>query len=82
MRAALHRACVATIGPELQTLELSPDELRRTGAGRRRDELARRSERLTTEERQLLVAGIVDDVLGYGPIEPLLQRRPRSPRSW
>jgi len=29
LRSALHRACVATVGPELQSLESSPDELRR-----------------------------------------------------
>jgi pilus assembly protein CpaF len=73
LRAALHRACIATVGPELQALESSPDELRRRVQDVVETELARLQERITTEERQLLVAGIVDDVLGYGPIEPLLQ---------
>jgi pilus assembly protein CpaF len=72
LRAALHRACVATVGPELKSLESSPDELRRRVQDVVETELARLEERITTEERQLLVAGIVDDVLGYGPIEPLL----------
>jgi pilus assembly protein CpaF len=72
LRAELHRACVATVGPELQSLESSPDELRRRVLDVVETELARAQERITTEERQLLVAGIVDDVLGYGPIEPLL----------
>ncbi|MGZ4314271.1 MAG: CpaF family protein [Gaiellaceae bacterium] len=73
LRAELHRACVATVGPELQSLESSPDELRRRVLDVVETELARAQERITTEERQLLVAGIVDDVLGYGPIEPLLR---------
>jgi pilus assembly protein CpaF len=73
LRAELHRACVATVGPELQSLESSPDELRRRVLDVVETELGRAEERITTEERQLLVAGIVDDVLGYGPIEPLLQ---------
>ncbi|MGZ4336354.1 MAG: CpaF family protein, partial [Gaiellaceae bacterium] len=34
---------------------------------------ARRSERLTTEERARLVEAVVDDVLGYGPIDPFLR---------
>ncbi len=72
LRAELHRACVATVGPELQSLESSPDELRRRVLDVVETELARAQERITTEERQLLVAGIVDDVLGDGPIEPLL----------
>jgi pilus assembly protein CpaF len=72
LRAAIHRACVDTVGPELTALESSPDELRRRVQGVVETELARLKERITTEERQLLVAGIVDDVLGYGPIEPLL----------
>ncbi len=64
LRAELHRACVATVGPELQSLESSPDELRRRVLDVVETELARAHERITTEERQLLVAGIVDDVLG------------------
>jgi pilus assembly protein CpaF len=72
LRAALHRACIATVGPELQSLEGSPDELRHRVQDVVEAELARLEERITTEERQQLVAGIVDDVLGYGPIEPLL----------
>jgi pilus assembly protein CpaF len=72
LRAALHRACVATVGPELHSLENAPDELRRRVQEVVEAELVRLQERITTEERQQLVAGIVDDVLGYGPIEPLL----------
>jgi pilus assembly protein CpaF len=72
LRAALHRACVATVGPELQALQSSPDELRRRVHDVVETELAHAQERITTEERQALIAGIVDDVLGYGPIEPLL----------
>jgi pilus assembly protein CpaF len=73
LRAALHRVCIATVGPELQALEGSPEELRRRVQDVVEAELARLEERITTEERQLLVAGIVDEVLGYGPIEPLLK---------
>ena len=37
LRAELHRACVATVGPELQSLESSPGRASTEGARRRRD---------------------------------------------
>jgi pilus assembly protein CpaF len=75
IRIALHDACVAAIGPELQSLEIAPDTLRTRVRLVVEDALRRRSERLTTEERQYLVDSVIDDVLGYGPIEPYLRDR-------
>jgi pilus assembly protein CpaF len=73
VRAALRDICVSTIGPELQTLGSSPDELRARVHTVVESELSRRSERLTEDERRQVVDDVIDDVLGYGPIEPFLR---------
>jgi pilus assembly protein CpaF len=73
LRSALQDICVATVGPELKALNSSPDDLRRRVRGVVEGELARRTDRLTSEERQLLIEDVVDDVLGYGPIDPYLR---------
>jgi pilus assembly protein CpaF len=72
LRMALHEACIAKIGPELISNDASSDDLRRRVREVVSEELARRTERLTTEERELLVEDVVNDVLGYGPIDPFL----------
>jgi pilus assembly protein CpaF len=73
VRVALRDICVSTIGPELHTLSASPDELRARVQSVVESELGRRSERLTEEERRQVVDDVIDDVLGYGPIEPFLR---------
>ena len=61
------------IGPELQTLSASPDELRGRVQTVVEAELDRRSERITGDERQRVVEDVIDEVLGYGPIDPFLR---------
>ncbi len=73
LRSSLHDVCVAKIGPELQTLSASPDELRGRVQTVVEVELDRRSERITAEERQRVVDDVIDEVLGYGPIDPFLR---------
>ena len=73
LRSELHDVCVAKIGPELQTLSSSPDELRGRVQTVVEVELDRRSERFTAEERQRIVEDVIDEVLGYGPIDPFLR---------
>jgi pilus assembly protein CpaF len=73
LRSDLHDACVAKIGPELQALSSSPHELRSRVQNVVEVELDRRSERLTSEERHRVVEDVIDDVLGYGPIDPFLR---------
>ncbi len=69
LRAALHNACIAKVGPELIGTETEPETLRARVREVVADELGRHSERLTAEERTRLIADVVDDVLGYGPID-------------
>jgi len=73
IRAALHDACATALGPELQSQEIAPDSLRERVRLVTEEALGRRSDRLTTDERRQLVDAVIDDVLGYGPIEPFLR---------
>jgi len=65
---------VAAVGPELlQSGDIELSELRERVRTVVDDELTRRGERLTSEERQQLVEAVADDVLGFGPIDPFLR---------
>jgi pilus assembly protein CpaF len=71
LKTKVHHACIAKLGPEL---------FRHAGAGDLSDRVLRAvSEQLaldrtplTREERRQLVREVADDILGYGPLEPLL----------
>jgi pilus assembly protein CpaF len=69
LRAALHNACIAKIGPELIGTETEPERLRARVREVVADELGRQSERLTAEERGQLISDVIDEVIGYGPID-------------
>jgi pilus assembly protein CpaF len=73
LRAAIHRTCVARIGPELEALEQHPELLLARVREVADTELAESGSRLSSEERALLFRQVVDDVLGLGPIEPFLR---------
>jgi pilus assembly protein CpaF len=75
LRASLHNACIAKVGPELIGTDRDPDSLRARVREVVLEELARHSERLTAEERAQLVEDVVDDVLGYGPIDRFVRDR-------
>src|SRR5438105_2755763 len=72
LKARIHHACIAKLGPELfnqdSTEELS-DRVYRAVT----EELTLEGTPLTREERRELVRQLTDDILGYGPIEPLLR---------
>src|ERR687890_2356774 len=73
LRQKVHRALVEALGPRLYDSEMSADQLH----DKVRDMLQRALEEeetpLTRQERQRLVTEIADDVLGFGPIEPMLR---------
>ncbi len=75
LRPALHNACIAKVGPELIGSETDPDALRARVREVVTEELGRQSERLTVEERSQLISDVVDDVLGYGPIDRFVRDR-------
>jgi pilus assembly protein CpaF len=70
VRAKVHHACIAKLGPELFKQDASElgDHVYRAVA----EELTLAGTPLTRDERRLLVRQLTDDILGYGPLEPLL----------
>jgi pilus assembly protein CpaF len=72
LKARIHHACIAKLGPELfkeDTSEDIADHVYRAVT----EELALDRTPLTREERREIVRQLTDDILGYGPIEPLLR---------
>src|SRR4029450_9875787 len=73
LRQKVHRALVEALGPRLYDSEMSSEQLH----DKVRDMLQRALEEeetpLTRQERTRLVSEIADDVLGFGPIEPMLR---------
>ena len=71
LKTKIHHACIATLGPELFKQETNEDlseKVLRTVT----EQLALDRTPLTREERRRIVREITDDILGYGPLEPLL----------
>jgi pilus assembly protein CpaF len=71
LKARIHHQCIAKLGPELfkDTAEDLSDQVYRAVT----EELALDRTPLTREERREIVRQLTDDILGYGPIEPLLR---------
>jgi len=72
LKTRIHHACIAKLGPELfakETAEDLHDRVVRTVT----EQLILDRTPLTREERQQIVREISDDILGYGPLEPLLR---------
>jgi pilus assembly protein CpaF len=72
LKSRIHHACIAKLGPELfskETTEDLHDRVVRTVT----EQLILDRTPLTREERQQIVGEIADDILGYGPLEPLLK---------
>src|SRR5579862_8724123 len=70
LKAKVHHACIAKLGPELYKQEASTlgDYVYRAVS----EELVLAGTPLTREERRQLVRQLTDDILGYGPLEPFL----------
>jgi pilus assembly protein CpaF len=70
LKTKVHHACIAKLGPELfrrEAGDLSERVVRAVS-----EQLALDRTPLTREERRQLVREVADDILGYGPLEPLL----------
>ncbi len=72
MKTAIHHAVIAKLGPELFKRETGEDLTERVFHAVT-EQLALDRTPLTREERRRIVREIADDVLGYGPLEPLLR---------
>ena len=71
LKAKVHHACIAKLGPELykEDGEDLADKVYRAVT----EELVLDRTPLTRDERREIVRQLTDDILGYGPIEPLLR---------
>src|SRR5438034_10353197 len=67
-----HHACIAKLGPQLFTTETS-ENLSERVLREVTEQLTLDRTPLTREERRRIVREITDDILGYGPLEPLLR---------
>jgi pilus assembly protein CpaF len=72
LKTHVHHDCIAQLGAELLKRE-SDEDLSERVLRTVTEQLALDRTPLTREERRQLVREIADDILGYGPIEPLLQ---------
>ena len=71
LKTRIHRAVVDKLGSRLAGA--AADELAESVRGAVETELTADDTPLTSDERTRLVREIVDDIVGYGPIEPLLE---------
>jgi pilus assembly protein CpaF len=72
LKTRVHHACIAKLGPELFAAETTGDLSERVLRAVT-EQLALDRTPLTRDERRQLVREITDDILGYGPLEPLLR---------
>jgi pilus assembly protein CpaF len=71
LKTRIHHAVIAKLGPELFKRETTEDLSERV-LHSVTEQLALDRTPLTREERRQIVREISDDILGYGPLEPLL----------
>jgi pilus assembly protein CpaF len=71
LKTRIHHAVIAKLGPELFKRETTEDLSERVFHAVT-EQLAIDRTPLTREERRQIVREITDDILGYGPLEPLL----------
>src|SRR5947209_3716976 len=72
LKTRIHHACIAKLGPQLFTTETS-ENLSERVLREVTEQLTLDRTPLTREERRRIVREITDDILGYGPLEPLLR---------
>ena len=72
LKTRIHHAVIAKLGPELFKSN-SAEDLSERVLHAVTEQLALDRTPLTREERRRVVREISDDILGYGPLEPLLQ---------
>jgi pilus assembly protein CpaF len=72
LKTRIHHECIGKLGPELFKRETTED-LHERVLRAVTEQLALDRTPLTREERREIVRQITDDILGYGPLEPLLR---------
>src|SRR5919202_502039 len=72
LKTRIHHECIAKLGAELFKRETDEDLTERV-LRTVTEQLALDGTPLTREERRQLTRDITDDILGYGPLDPLLR---------
>ena len=72
LKSAVHAEVIERLGPELFAAEAS-GEVERRVEQTIVEELGKQGAPLAREERERIVRELRDDILGYGPLEPLLR---------
>src|SRR5437588_7937779 len=72
LKTRIHHACIATLGAELFKRE-STGDLNERVTRAVTEQLVLDRTPLTREERRQIIREITDDILGYGPLEPMLR---------
>jgi pilus assembly protein CpaF len=72
LKTRIHHSCIAKLGPELFSAQTDGDLAERVLRAVT-EQLALDRTPLTRDERRQIVREISDDILGYGPLEPLLR---------
>ncbi len=72
LRRRTHLALVRALGPRLYDTATSQTQLEEAVRSKLGEVLATESEPMSAADRKQLISDIIDDILGYGPLEPLL----------
>ena len=73
LKARLHGALLERLGPRLYSSEIQPQDLEAAVRETLLSLLETESVPLTTTDRTRLIQEVADDILGHGPLEPLLR---------
>ncbi|MGN6609586.1 MAG: CpaF family protein [Jatrophihabitans sp.] len=73
VKRKVHGALLEALGPALQSAKLSEDDVAQQVKGLLQEVIDAEETPLTAGERARLTSMIIDEVLGHGPLEPLLR---------
>jgi pilus assembly protein CpaF len=73
LKRKIHQELLHAIGPKLYDLNLTKDQIESRVREKLGEVLQHEQTPLSAKDRKRLVAETIDDILGYGPLEPLLQ---------
>ncbi len=73
LKTRIHHECIVKLGPQLFRADAQPQDMTDRVHRAVAERMAQDRTPLATVERQRLIREIADDILGYGPIEPLLR---------